>query len=166
MHRPDPLPHLAALVDALAEADQPIAGFVALEVALGRLIGHRLFTILLHDAEAGCNARVHSSNPAYYPPGGRKVLAETPWTHHVMRLGQPWIGRDQAAIAANFRDHALIHSLGCDSVINLPVRWRGRTIGTLNLLHQAGWYDAADAGIGRQVTGLAIPVLLAACLPA
>jgi hypothetical protein len=162
MTRPDPLPHLAALAAALAEPGQPGQGFAALQAALDALIGHRLFTILLHDAAAGCNARVHSSQPEAYPLGGRKPLADTPWTRHVMHLGQPWIGRDKAAIAANFRDHAVLHALGCDSILNLPVRWGGATIGTLNLSHAAGWYAEADIVVGQLVSGLARPVLLAA----
>ena len=165
MKRHDPLPHLAGLAAALAEPGPPAAGFAALEAALGALIGHRLFTIMRHDPAAGSNARIHSSRPAAYPSGGRKLLEDTPWTRHVVRQGRPWIGRDQAEIAANFRDHALIHALSCDSILNLPVRWRGETIGALNLLHQAGWYTEADVEVGRIVGGLAVPVLLAASLP-
>jgi hypothetical protein len=33
--------------------------------------------------------------------------------------------------------------------LNLPARWQGRTLGTLNLLHQTGWYDATDLPAGR-----------------
>lgn len=165
MKRPDPLPHLAALAAALAEPGLPAKGFAALETALGALIGHRLFTIMRHDPVAGCNARIHSSQPQAYPPGGRKPLADTAWTRQLIREGRPWIGRDRAEIAAHFSDHALIQALGCDSILNLPVRWQGKTIGTLNLLHEAGWYEEADAVPGRLVAGLAIPVLLAARLP-
>lgn len=165
MKRPDPLPHLAALTAALGEPGPPAAGLLALETALGALIGHRLFTIMRHDAAAGCNARIHSSRPEAYPPGGRKPLADTAWTRQLIREGRSWIGRDRAAIAAHFPDHALIQALGCDSILNLPVRWVGETIGTLNLLHQAGWYGEADVEVGRIVSGLAVPVLLAAGLP-
>ncbi|MBL6454322.1 GAF domain-containing protein [Belnapia sp. T6] len=165
MSRPDPLPHLARLAAALEAKDQPAAGFAALEEAAGSAIGHILFTVLLHDAARRENARLYSNQPAAYPPGGRKAVVETPWTTRLFAEGRPFIGRDAGDIRANFRDHALILSLGCESVLNLPVRWRGRTIGTVNLLHRAGWYEEADAATGRLIAGLAVPILLAARLP-
>ena len=83
----------------------------------------------------------------------------------VYETGEPWIGRDAEDIRWAFPDHALILSLGCESAMNLPVRWQGRTLGTLNLLHRAGWYDEADAATGRIFAALAVPALLAARLP-
>ena len=165
MSRPDPLPHFARLAAALAAEDQPAAGFAALDAALGAAIGHRLFTILLHDAAAGFNARVYSNQPAAYPLGGRKPITDSGWMQQVIRDGRPWIGQDYADVQWAFFDHELIRSLGCESALNLPVRWRGRTLGTLNLLHQAGWYAEPDAAIGSVIAGLAVPVLLAATLP-
>jgi len=51
----------------------------------------------------------------------------------VIHGGQPYIGRTRQDIEQNFFDHALIVSLGCESILNIPVRWRGQTMGTLNL---------------------------------
>ena len=59
-----------------------------------------------------------------------------------------------------FFDHALIASLGWGSVLNLPVVWDGRTLGTINLLHEEGWYDEADAGVGLLFAGLATAAYL------
>ena len=33
----------------------------------------------------------------------------------------------------------------CQSVLNVPIRWRGRTWGSLNLLHAERWYGPDDA---------------------
>ncbi|MBF8288327.1 MAG: histidine kinase, partial [Candidatus Rokubacteria bacterium] len=57
-------------------------------------------------------------------------------------------------------DHALILSLGCASVLNLPVVWDGRTLGTINLLHEAGFYDEGDVPVGQIFAALAAPALL------
>jgi hypothetical protein len=165
MTRPDPLPHLTAVAATLAAPDQPAASFTALERELEAALGHQLFTIMLHDATAGWNARIHSNRPAAYPPGGRKPLTEHPWMQRVLGAGEPWIGRDAGDIRWAFPDHALILSLGCESALNLPVRWQGRTLGTLNLLHRAGWYGEADAATGRIFAALAVPALLAARPP-
>jgi hypothetical protein len=60
-----------------------------------------------------------------------------------------------------FSDHELIVSLGCESVLNMPVRWRGRTLGSLNLLHEAGWYGEDDAVACLPFAQLTLPALLA-----
>jgi branched-chain amino acid transport system permease protein len=57
--------------------------------------------------------------------------------------------------------HALIAMLGCGSVLNVPVAWDGRTPGTINLLHEEGWYDEGDRSIGLLFAALAVPAYLA-----
>ncbi|MCX8132398.1 MAG: GAF domain-containing protein [Roseococcus sp.] len=153
---------LGLVLRALGEAEQPRASFAALERAAQWTLGHRLFTIMRHDPAAGVNRRVWSSDPLAYPPGGAKPIRETEWTRHLLREGRPFIGRDAAAIRATFPDAELILSLGCESVLNLPVRWQGGVIGTLNLLDRAGAYAPHHARQGRILAALAIPALLSA----
>ena len=56
-------------------------------------------------------------------------------------------------IRSNFSDHELILGLGLESVMNVPVRILGRTIGTMNLLHHADYYDVADLECGYFLAG-------------
>ena len=58
----------------------------------------------------------------------------------------------QAAIRTHFADHELIISLGLESIVNLPVRWQGQVLGTLNLLHGPGYYSDASVALGRLLT--------------
>lgn len=161
MTRTDPHSHLARVVAAQAGADQPGRLFAALEVAMGEAIGHRLFTIMRHDAGASRNRRVHSSNPAAYPVSGYKpVNWEHPWAKRLLLEGRHWIGRDAGDIAWAYPDHEKIVSLGLESAMNLPVRWAGRILGTVNLLHGAGHYDEALAQCGLIFAALAAPALL------
>jgi GAF domain-containing protein len=159
--RAAPGPHLAAVAEALAAPDQPRASFDALEAALGAVIGHRLFTVMRH-AAAGWNARVYSSMPGAWPVGGRKPVREHPWTDRVLRRGEPWTGSGEAAMRWAYPDHELIAAHGLGAALNLPVRWHGRTLGALNLLHEAGWFTPADAEAGRPFAALAVPALLLA----
>jgi hypothetical protein len=55
--------------------------------------------------------------------------------------------------------HKLFASLGCASVLNVPVVWDGRVLGTMNLLHEAEWYDDGDATLGLAFAALAVPAL-------
>jgi len=154
-------PLLCAVALAHDRIDQPDAVFAALDRALRTAIGHRLFTILAYDGETSEAARLYSNQPESYPAGGRKRLAAGPWTEAVLDRGEAYIGRTRDDISAVFADHALIASLGCASVLNMPIRWRGRTLGSLNLLHEAGWYDADDVAACRPFAQLALPALLA-----
>ena len=149
-----------AIVAALAEPDQPLATFRALEEATRRAIGHRLFTIMRHDRAANFNTRVFSSRPAEYPAGGGKPVKDSAWTRPLLREGRPFIGHHADDIRATFADHALILSLGCESVLNLPVLWRGEVIGTINLLDRAHAYAPHHAELGSRFAALAIPALL------
>ena len=155
----DPLPPLAEVARALAAPGQPGAGFAALDRASSKTIGHKLFTVLLFHSETGESERLYSNQPQAYPVGGRKALNPTFWSEHVLRKQRPYIGRSYDDVRAVFFDHELIRSLGCESVLNLPVVIDRRTLGTLNLLHEAGWYKDAHIEVGCVLAALAVPVL-------
>jgi hypothetical protein len=87
-------------------------------------------------------------------------VTDSAWMQRVIHGGQPYIGRTREDITANFFDHELIHSLGCDSILNMPVRWRGQTMGTLNLCHRAGYYDESHLPGVRLIAQLTLPALL------
>ncbi len=153
------MPHaLATLTAALEQPGQPETLYRALDAETKRLVGHRLFTLLYVDGQEV--ARVYSNTPAAYPVFGRKPMGPTPWGAHVLEGRKPYLGRDMAAIRWAFFDHELIASLGCGSVINIPIVYDGMTIGTMNLLDAEHHYTEADV---PKVAALA-PVLIPAFL--
>jgi GAF domain-containing protein len=123
-------------------------------------IGHRLFTIMRHDPDRAEVERVHSNMPAVYPVGGRKRKQDTAWSDHVLGAMQAYRANDAAGIRAAFDDHETILGLGLASVLNVPVVSEGRCIGTMNLLHEAGWYRPEDEAAGRRIAAYLIPALL------
>ena len=156
----DPLPHLHAVAAAAARPGQPDVVFATLDRALAAVLGHTLFTVLLHHAGTGESERRYTNRSAAYPVGGRKALNPTAWAQQVIHQRRPYLGRTAADIRAVFFDHEVIASLGCGSVINIPVVWNDRLLGTLNLLHEEHWYDESDIAIGLTFAGLATPALL------
>ena len=84
-------------------------------------------------------------------------MRPTPATARLFGERRPYIGRTAADIRASFGDAELILSLGCESVLNLPVLFDGRVLGTVNLLHEAGWYDEGDLPLGLAFAALAVP---------
>lgn len=158
MTRPDPIPHLAAVAAALRAPDQPGATFAALESAMCAAIGARLFTILLKHGD-GSSER-YWTNRAEYPVGGRKPPNDTVWARRLMQEQRCYRANEYEGIKAVFFDHELIRSLGCESVLNVPVAWAGTTLGTINLLDAAGHYLEADEATGLLFAALAVPAFL------
>jgi len=153
----DPVPHLAAVAHAVAEETAPQAAFAALDRALAATLGHKLVTVLLHHAATGESERFYTNQPRAYPVGGRKPLNKTFWTEQVLRGRRPFLGQRSADIKAVFFDHELIASLGCQSVINIPVVDGREVLGTVNVLHEENWYDESDFDLGAVFAGLIVP---------
>jgi hypothetical protein len=157
--RPDPKPLLAEARAAAALPDQPLALYRALDRALGLAIGHKLFTLAVTHADQTAE-RVYSNQPDAYPVAGRKSMAGSPWAKHVLVGKRAYLGRTPADIRWAFYDHELIASLGCGSVINLPVLHEGELLGVVNMLHEALWYDERDLEIGAPFAQFLAPALL------
>jgi GAF domain-containing protein len=132
---------LQDLARAMAAADnQPGALHAALCDYADTLVGVRLFTLTMVDNARGVARRIFTNMPDAYPLLGTKPLKDDDWSHLVRRRHQTFVANDIPAIAAVFGDHELIDSLGCQSVINVPIVVAGRLLGTVNCLHQAGHY--------------------------
>jgi hypothetical protein len=74
--------------------------------------------------------------------------------------GQCHINYNCEDVKSVFFDHELIRSLGCESSINVPVRYDGVTYGTLNLLNETNWYGEADSPVLSVFASIAAPVVL------
>lgn len=151
---------LALVANAHGEAGQPDATLRALDAALAGAPGYILFTVLLHRPALREQERCYSSNPGSYPVGGRKPVTDSPWMQRLLVRGDPWLGPTFADVREAFYDHELIASLGCGSVLNLPVRWRGDTLAVLNLLHRERHYSEADIRPAWTLAQLALPAVL------
>ena len=153
-----PAPDEAATAAALARCKAAADLYPALDAALGEVIGHKLFTLMTVDPRRQEAARIYSNRPAEYPVGGRKPLGRmTGWGEVVLGQQRPWIGYDAADIAWAFFDHELIASLGCASCVNVPVVDGGEVLGTVNMLHEAGFYTEADAARAAPFAALLVP---------
>lgn len=139
----------ARLVEAfeaeLARAETPDAAWAALERLARETVGARLFTVMTLDMEGMLARRAYTSHPADYPTSGTKPIERNQWFEQVVDHGGPFVANSLAAIAQVFPDHALIGSLGCGAVINLPVVEDGRVTATINLLDAEGLYTADRA---------------------
>ena len=82
----------------------------------------------------------HSSHPREYPVAGLKPVSGGLWSRTVIEERKTFVANSIEAIAEVFPDHELIRSLGCGSVVNLPVVFNGMVIGVANALDAFGHY--------------------------
>ena len=155
------LDDLASIAGVSASAPEPDAIFRTVECLAQRTIGHRLFTVMRLHAASGEVERLYSSRPEAYPVSGRKPKQGTTWGEQVLDRGEIFIARNRNEVRGAFADFELIFRLGIGAIMNVPIRFRGRSLGTLNLCHEAGWFQACDAPTGRLLAGCLVPVLLA-----
>ena len=156
----DPLPHIKVLAASVRLPDQPMATFRALDAAMDAVIGHTYITVLLYHAELREIERFYSSNLEAYPLAGRKDVPESDWTEKLLTRQECFIGYDENDMKKYFFDHQLIHSLGCDAILNVPVVYDGVTLGTINLVHEEGWYEEGDTEIALTLASIAVPAFL------
>ncbi len=152
--------HLLHCIEAAGQAGQPQVLYRALDRALGEVVGHRLFTMMVLAADGVKVRRVYSNQPDAYPVGGFKTHRQTPWGQQVLGEGKAYVGRNADDIRWAFADHERILSLGCESVLNVPVRYDGRVIGTTNLLDAAGHYRPEHSAIIQPFCALLVPAFL------
>lgn len=147
---------------AIAIAKTPDDVFVALQDFVRQIVGARLFTVMLVDMEAELSRRAYTSDPVSYPASGTKPLHYDRWFDTVHKARQPFVANSIDDIATVFADYELIDSLGCQSVVNLPVVLADELVGTINMLDAADHYTPERVElIVREVS---IPAKLAVAL--
>ena len=101
------------------------------------------------DAETGVAARFYSNMPEAYPVSGTKSVNTTDWSRQVLREHRTFVANDIEGIAAVFYDHELIQSLGCESVINVPIVIGGDGRRHHQLPARSGFLHAGEDRRGR-----------------
>jgi len=152
----------AAFRAALARADSAQAAFGALHDLAGALIGVRLFTVMTVDMTAMLARRAYTSDPVSYPTSGTKPVEMNAWFEVVHGRQQSFVENTLIGIARVFPDHELIGSLGCGSVLNLPVICRGELVATVNLLDAERFFTPERVALAERE--LALPALAAMLL--
>lgn len=141
---PDPIQTAEARFTAsLAAAQTQAEVFAALHTLSDALIPVRLWTVTTVDLDAGLARRAYSNMPDAYPTSGTKPMIRNSWFDQVHGRHETFVANTLAEIATVFPDYALIGSLGCGSVINLPILADGALMATVNLLDAEGYFTPA-----------------------
>jgi GAF domain-containing protein len=143
---------VAKLDEAISEAKAPEPIWTALQELAQAAVGARLFTVMQVDWEKEVAARVHTSDPVSYAVSGTKPINRTHWFDVVHIERRPFVANTIEEIAKVFPDHETIRSLGCGSVINLPVVIADELAGTVNLLHEEHFYTQARVEAAKSLS--------------
>lgn len=149
---------------AIANAKGADAAFGALQALVQATVGAKLFTFMTVDMEAEVARRAYTSDAANYPTSGTKPIRYDNWFDIVHKERQYFVANTIADIAKVFPDYELINSLGCQSVVNMPVVIGGELVGTVNMLDVEGYYTPERVQVIRDV--IAVPAKLAALVAA
>ena len=111
-----------------------------LDKIIKRNIDHKLFTLTVVDRSIKYVERVYSNNTKIYPLLGTKPIPKNSWTNKVINNKKYFFGESKNQIKKLFFDYKIIHSLGCGSIINIPILNNKKILGTLNVLHEEKYY--------------------------
>ena len=156
---PDVLAAIDALAVASREPGQPGTLLAGVGAAVERCFGCILFTVLAYRRSEETLHRLYSSRPDINPVGGNKRMGRTAWTEQVLERGEPFIGRTYDDLRRVFADHELLASIGCGSVLNMPIVWDGVVLGSLNLLDRPDRFAEGDIPLARVFAQLTLPAL-------
>ena len=155
---------IATFDAAIAQAKGVEQAFAALQALTEATVGTKLFTYMSVDMQAELARRAYTSDPANYPASGTKPIRYDSWFDIVHKERRYFVANTIADIAKVFPDYELIDSLGCQSVVNMPVVIGGVLIGTVNMLDVDGYYTPERVQMIHDV--LAVPAKLAALVAA
>jgi hypothetical protein len=151
---------LERCADAVAEHPDPTDSLRAIGEAMDRLIGSRMFTFLRFDLEGFEMERLYCTRPERYPIGARKPMRRGRWSQCVLDDGTVFIANGAREMRETFGDHAALAEMGCTASMCVPVRHRGRTLGTMNLNGDEGRYGEEEARAAKAFAALALPAYL------
>ena len=131
-----------------------------LDKVIFKLVGHKLFTLMVIDRSGKYVERVYSNNKKIYPLLGTKPIPKNAWTKRVLVEKKEYIGTNFKQIKKLFFDYETIKSIGCGSIINLPVINNNKVLGTLNILHKESYYNKKSLDQVRDFAQLLTPYFI------
>jgi hypothetical protein len=137
------LSSLSIFAAAVSVADSSLQLWTALDSLAFVEPGHLLFTVTTVEMDEGVARRVYTNHPKQYPVSGTKPIHRDAWFDIVHDQRRSFVANTIEDIAKLFPDHELIASLGCGSVLNLPIFLRNELVATVNMLAAKNHYTPA-----------------------
>ena len=150
---------IAAVVAMTSERTDPQHVYKLVETIAAETCGYVLLTTLKFVEAEGVVERIHSSDPASHPVGGRKPLDKLTESHGG-KEGDVFLAATKADVARAFYDHTFLFEIGIGSILNAPIRHAGCRLGTLNFCGTDSQYGPQEIETAKVLGGLLVPSLL------
>lgn len=135
--------------------------FKKLEIIIKKEIGFKLITFTAINFTQKFVERIYSNNKKVYPILGKKPIPNNEWSKIIKKNGPKYfLGKNKKTIKKIFFDYETIFSLGCGSIINYVIRFKGKAIGTINLLDVENKYSNKDIKKIEKLSIFMIPYFL------
>ncbi|MFT5510916.1 MAG: GAF domain-containing protein [Hyphomicrobiaceae bacterium] len=151
---------IATTLAVSASQADPQQVYKLVEAISGETCGWVLLTTLKYVEADDVIERVHSSDPASHPIGGRKPLDKVTASHGSSSGDDVFLAATKADVQRDFFDYELLFELGIGSILNAPIRHAGRRLGSLNFCGADGMYGPESIETARILAGLLVPNLL------
>ena len=156
------LDDVASVLTLSAAATEPMQVYTKVDALVRETVGHKFLTVLRFVEETQEVERLYSSDTKAYPVGGRKQLKTINKDHSLAANGEIFLAANEAEVRNTFPDHELIFSLGAGAILNAPIRYASRRLGTLNCSGLANSYGPRQIEAAKVLANLLVPTVLAA----
>ncbi len=136
------------------------AAFELFEAQSKTNFSHILFTVLRFDYRENTMSRLYSNREDVSPTGGTKPMPIGIWADRIIGEGRAYIGRNREDLRNVFFDYEALWAIGCESVLNVPVRWLGKTVGSMNILGRENQFTEEDGRCFAVLAQFGAPLFL------
>ncbi|WPB55166.1 GAF domain-containing protein [Xylophilus sp. GOD-11R] len=112
-----------------------------IESSLVELCGARVLVILRWGATPDTFEHVRSTHPAIHPSGEFPGAPDDLFLQRILRATEAEHWPDARAAGSAFLACEQLMAQGCESALSVPIRFGGRTLGAIVLMHKAHWYQ-------------------------
>ena len=156
-------PNNKDIINLLSDAEKlsPKEFYKKLDKAIKKKFDHILFTLTVVNQSIKYVERVYSNKKKIYPLLGIKPIPKNSWTKKVIVNKKDFIATNKKEIKKIFFDYEIIYSLGCGSIINIPIINNNKILGTLNMLHKENFYKKKSIKLIKPYAQLLSPYFLA-----
>ena len=158
--RPLTTSDVAAIVNLSNEEPDREKIFALVQSIAADTCGWVLLTTLKYVESENVVERIHSSDKVSHPIGGRKPLALLGESHGTTNSSEYFLAATEEDVRRAFYDHEQICALGISAILNAPIGYAGRRLGTLNLCGKEGMYQDCQIRAAQILAGLLVPTLL------
>lgn len=123
-----------------ASGTDPAQMMAALDRLIEQVVGMKMCTLIRVDEGRTTGMRIHSTQPGAFPIRTPRTVQSSTWQTRIVAAHEALVANSYDEMAAIFGDADVLRDLGCESCLCLPIVFRGRLLGTLNILHAAGYF--------------------------